>query len=264
MQVVAVEPPAGELVQGLRNLEDGFVPPIFDPSVLDRKFIVRPRESIEWLGGCSTSARCSPASRRAPRSPARRRWPPTMDAGTIVTLLPDGGWKYLSSGAWTDRHRRRRGAGDADQLLVSPPDPRPDGREITHAAAVCATAGSWRSPRRPSTASAPTRRRPPRCAGSTAVKGRPRRPSRDRARGVGGPRRSVGGRCSAGGARARRGRAGLARSRSCCGAPRGARRGHRRARHRRHPGADRSDRARRCSRRSAARSPRRRRTASAG
>ena len=37
VQVVAVEPPAGELVQGLRNLDDGFVPPIFDPSVLDRK-----------------------------------------------------------------------------------------------------------------------------------------------------------------------------------------------------------------------------------
>src|SRR5919206_2175866 len=44
----AVEPPAGELVDGLRSLEDGFVPPIFDPDVLDRKVIVRPRESIEW------------------------------------------------------------------------------------------------------------------------------------------------------------------------------------------------------------------------
>ena len=48
VQVVAVEPPAGELVQGLRTLDDGFVPPIFDPAVLDRKLIVRPRESIEW------------------------------------------------------------------------------------------------------------------------------------------------------------------------------------------------------------------------
>src|SRR3990172_1282883 len=46
VQVVAVEPPAGELVQGLRSLEDGFVPPIFDPAILDRKLIVRPRESI--------------------------------------------------------------------------------------------------------------------------------------------------------------------------------------------------------------------------
>ena len=49
VQIVAVEPPSGELVQGLRNLDDGFVPPIFDPTILDRKFIVRPRESIEWL-----------------------------------------------------------------------------------------------------------------------------------------------------------------------------------------------------------------------
>ena len=47
IQIVAVEPPAGELVQGLRSLDDGFVPPIFDPTVLDRKTIVRNRESIE-------------------------------------------------------------------------------------------------------------------------------------------------------------------------------------------------------------------------
>jgi [CysO sulfur-carrier protein]-thiocarboxylate-dependent cysteine synthase len=102
VQVVAVEPPAGELVQGLRSLEDGFVPPIFDPDVLDRKFVVRPRESIEWLrrllddcgvfAGISSGAAVYGAVRAAER----------MDAGTIVTLLPDGGWKYLSSGAWTD------------------------------------------------------------------------------------------------------------------------------------------------------------------
>ena len=102
VQVVAVEPPAGELVQGLRSLEDGFVPPIFDPSVLDRKFIVRPRESIEWLrrllddcgvfAGVSSGAAVAGAAKMAA----------TMDSGTIVTLLPDAGWKYLSSGAWTD------------------------------------------------------------------------------------------------------------------------------------------------------------------
>src|SRR5438874_5099897 len=49
IRIAAVEPPSGELVQGLRSLDDGFVPPIFDPALLDRKFIVRPRESIEWL-----------------------------------------------------------------------------------------------------------------------------------------------------------------------------------------------------------------------
>ena len=102
VQVVAVEPPAGELVQGLRSLDDGFVPPIFDPAVLDRKLIVRPRESIIWLrrllddagvfAGVSSGAAVAGAVKLAEQ----------MERGTIVTLLPDGGWKYLSSGAWTD------------------------------------------------------------------------------------------------------------------------------------------------------------------
>jgi cysteine synthase B len=102
VQVVAVEPPAGELVQGLRSLDDGFVPPIFDPALLDRKFIVRPRESIEWLrrllddcgvfAGVSSGAAVAGAAKMAAR----------IESGTIVTLLPDAGWKYLSSGAWTD------------------------------------------------------------------------------------------------------------------------------------------------------------------
>ncbi len=102
VQVVAVEPPAGELVQGLRSLDEGFVPPIFEPGLLDRKFIVRPRESIEWVrrlldecgvfAGISSGAAIAGAAKTAA----------VMEEGTIVTLLPDGGWKYLSSGAWTD------------------------------------------------------------------------------------------------------------------------------------------------------------------
>ena len=102
VQIVAVEPPSGELVQGLRSLDDGFVPPIFDPAVLDRKLIVRPRESIEWLrrlleecgvfAGVSSGAAVAGAAKAAAQ----------MESGVVVTLLPDGGWKYLSSGAWTD------------------------------------------------------------------------------------------------------------------------------------------------------------------
>jgi [CysO sulfur-carrier protein]-thiocarboxylate-dependent cysteine synthase len=102
VRVVAVEPPAGELVQGLRSLEDGFVPPIFDPAVLDRKFIVRPRESIEWtrrlLDECGIFAGISSGAVIA----GVAKMAATMDAGTIVALVPDAGWKYLSSGAWTD------------------------------------------------------------------------------------------------------------------------------------------------------------------
>ncbi|HKA93884.1 MAG TPA: PLP-dependent cysteine synthase family protein [Acidimicrobiia bacterium] len=102
VRVVAVEPPAGELVQGLRSLEEGFVPPIFDPEVLDRKFIVRPRESIEWtrrlLDECGIFAGISSGAVIA----GVVKMAATMDAGTIVALVPDAGWKYLSSGAWTD------------------------------------------------------------------------------------------------------------------------------------------------------------------
>jgi len=102
VRIVAVEPPSGELVQGLRSLDDGFVPPVFDPALLDRKLIARPRESVEWtrrlldecgiFAGISSGAAVYGAVRMAEQ----------MESGTVVTLLPDGGWKYLSSGAWTD------------------------------------------------------------------------------------------------------------------------------------------------------------------
>jgi cysteine synthase B len=102
VQIVAVEPPAGELVQGLRSLDEGYVPPIFDPDMLDRRLIVRPRESIEWcrrlideagiFAGISSGAVMAGAAKMAAN----------MDGGTVVVLLPDGGWKYLSTGAWTE------------------------------------------------------------------------------------------------------------------------------------------------------------------
>jgi cysteine synthase B len=102
VQVVAVEPPSGEMVQGLRSLEDGYIPPVFDPTVLDRKMLVRLGESIEVtrrlaqehgiFAGISAGAAMAGALKVAAR----------MERGTIVVLLADGGWKYLSTGAWTD------------------------------------------------------------------------------------------------------------------------------------------------------------------
>ncbi|MBP7929989.1 MAG: cysteine synthase family protein [Acidimicrobiia bacterium] len=102
VEIIAVEPPVGEQVQGLRSLDDGFVPPIFDPDILDGKFIVRPTESIEWtraltdkcgiFAGISSGAAVAGAVKKAER----------MTTGTIVVILCDGGWKYLSTGAWTD------------------------------------------------------------------------------------------------------------------------------------------------------------------
>jgi [CysO sulfur-carrier protein]-thiocarboxylate-dependent cysteine synthase len=108
VQVWAVEPPSGETVDGLRNLDDGYIPPIFEElggaDLLDRKTVVRPRESIEWtrrltdvgiFAGISTGAAVAGAIKCA------RSLAPGVEA-SIVVVSADGGWKYLSTGAWTD------------------------------------------------------------------------------------------------------------------------------------------------------------------
>jgi cysteine synthase len=105
VQIWAIEPPSGEMVDGLRNLDDGYVPPIFTDNhgdqLLDRKTVVGPRDSIEWtrklidvgvFAGISSGAAMAGAARCAER----------IDEGVVVALLADGGWKYLSTGAWTD------------------------------------------------------------------------------------------------------------------------------------------------------------------
>ncbi|HKE73249.1 MAG TPA: cysteine synthase family protein [Acidimicrobiales bacterium] len=104
VKVVAIEPPLGERVEGLRNLDDGYIPPVYEkwggPDLLDRKRIVRPRESIEWtrrlaeigvFSGISGGAALAGAAKVATE----------IDEGTIVVILADAGWKYLSTGAWT-------------------------------------------------------------------------------------------------------------------------------------------------------------------
>ncbi len=105
IQVWAVEPPAGELVDGLRSLEDGYIPPIFNdfngPQLLDRKTVIGPRESIEWtkrladsgiLAGISSGSALAGAVRCAS----------SIESGVIVIISADGGWKYLSTGVWTE------------------------------------------------------------------------------------------------------------------------------------------------------------------
>jgi cysteine synthase len=106
VKVIAAEPELGELVYGLRSLEDGFIPPIFDESILDRKFLVASREAlratravVEQEGifcGISSGAVVHVARRIALE----------VDAGEIVCLLPDGGWKYLSTQAWAPEIER--------------------------------------------------------------------------------------------------------------------------------------------------------------
>ncbi|MCA1834702.1 MAG: PLP-dependent cysteine synthase family protein [Actinomycetota bacterium] len=99
-QVVAAEPEYGELVYGLRNLDEGFVPPVLDVTVLDRRIKVSTRNALlatrELL---SQEAIFSGISSGAALHVARRV-AAGMESGTIVVLLPDGGWKYMSTGAY--------------------------------------------------------------------------------------------------------------------------------------------------------------------
>lgn len=106
IKVLAVEPPAGELVEGLRNLDDGYIPPVYEKwggaELLDGKRIVRPRESIEWMrrlvGECGVFAGISSGAALA----GAARVAGQIAEGTIVFVVSDGGWKYLSTGAYTD------------------------------------------------------------------------------------------------------------------------------------------------------------------
>jgi len=105
IKVVAAEPELGELVYGLRSLDDGYIPPLFDPEMLDGKVKVKARDSILWtrellqkegiFAGISSGAVIWVAQRVAERL-AR-----DSSGGDVVCLLPDGGWKYLSTEAWT-------------------------------------------------------------------------------------------------------------------------------------------------------------------
>jgi cysteine synthase len=101
VRIVAAEPLPGEKVQGLRSLEEGFIPEIFDPSLLDAKYLISNRESVvavrellarEGIFAGLSSGAILIAARRVARE---------MSGGTIVALLPDGGWKYLSAGTFT-------------------------------------------------------------------------------------------------------------------------------------------------------------------
>jgi [CysO sulfur-carrier protein]-thiocarboxylate-dependent cysteine synthase len=101
VKIVAAEPMQGEPVQGLRSLDDGFIPPIIDISLLDRKIFVTNRDAISWtrrlldqeglFAGVSSGAIASIAVRIAGE----------LDEGNVVFVVADDGWKYLSSGIYT-------------------------------------------------------------------------------------------------------------------------------------------------------------------
>jgi cysteine synthase len=101
VKIVAAEPMQGEPVQGVRSLDDGFIPPIIDISLLDRKIFVTNRDAILWtrklldeegiFAGVSSGAIARVAVRIAGE----------LDEGNVVFVVADDGWKYLSSGLYT-------------------------------------------------------------------------------------------------------------------------------------------------------------------
>jgi len=98
VRIIAAEPLPGEQVQGLRSLDDGFVPPVLDLSVLDDRYLVSNHDALIGVrrlmreegifAGFSSGAALHVALRAAAE----------MDEGRVVVLLADGGWKYLSTG----------------------------------------------------------------------------------------------------------------------------------------------------------------------
>lgn len=101
VKIVACVPHPGDLVQGLRSLEEGFIPPVLDESLLDGKIVVDSRASFAGakeltqaegiFAGISAGAALRTAQRVAER----------LDSGNVVILLADGGWKYLSTALWS-------------------------------------------------------------------------------------------------------------------------------------------------------------------
>ena len=106
IKIVSAVPHPGDLVQGLRSLEEGFIPPVLDESVLDARIVMDSRSSFAAVkelmenegifAGISSGAVIRTAQRIASR----------MDSGNIVALLADGGWKYLSTELWTKEYEQ--------------------------------------------------------------------------------------------------------------------------------------------------------------
>lgn len=100
VRIYAAEPMPGEAVQGLRSLDEGFVPEVFDASAIDGRFLVTTAESIAAMRRLSDTEGIFAGVSSGGVLTVATRLANTMESGTIVALLADGGWKYLSEDLW--------------------------------------------------------------------------------------------------------------------------------------------------------------------
>ncbi|MEI6665540.1 MAG: cysteine synthase family protein [Chloroflexota bacterium] len=101
IKIVAAAPHPGDLVQGLRSLEEGYIPPVLDESILDARIVVDSRTSFRTTQELTTKVGIFAGISGGAAVRAAQRVAERIDEGNIVCLLADGGWKYLSSGLWT-------------------------------------------------------------------------------------------------------------------------------------------------------------------
>jgi len=99
-RVVAAAPPSGEAVLGLRSLEDGFVPPIFDPAAIDARILVSTADAVRATRRLLVEAGLFVGLSSGAVLHAALRWAERLEEGRLVLLFADAGWKYLSSGAF--------------------------------------------------------------------------------------------------------------------------------------------------------------------
>ena len=106
IKVIAAEPELGDLVYGLRSLDDGFVPPIFDETLLDRKFLVSSSDSLRATRELTEREGIFAGISSGAVLHVARRVAADLERGEVVCLLADGGWKYLSTQAWAPEIER--------------------------------------------------------------------------------------------------------------------------------------------------------------
>ena len=101
VQVIAAEPHPGDGVQGLRSLDEGFIPPVLDAAVLDRKILVTSDDAVSMTRRLSDQEGIFAGISSGAVLHAAVRIARDLEQGELVCLFADSGWKYLSLGVWS-------------------------------------------------------------------------------------------------------------------------------------------------------------------